>query len=374
MTRARRTAGRRGSSGLTFVSGTIPRDWQVTPEWMTHAISGRHPGARVTRVRLVDRSDGTSSRARFELEYADGSGPRTVFAKTKGNWLRRVLQAMTANAFIEGRLYESGLDLPIEHPVFYYGAVDTRRLNDLIVMEDVCERGAVLNDATTPLAPEDVATGLRGLARMHSRFWEYSDASHQELAWVRRWQASEMFQLLLRSGCKRGTARLADFLPAEVVAGGPAMMVQSWADYLRTVNVGPATLLHGDAHVGNTYLLPDGELGFYDWGVMRKGNWSFDVGYFMVSSLTESDRREHAKTLLTEYLAALDLPGGSPSLDEAWLRFRASPAYGLAIWVTTGAEDNYQQPKICQALSSRFGSAFTELDTPSAIRELAALG
>jgi Phosphotransferase enzyme family len=355
------------------VSGPIPRDWQVTPEWMTRAVSSQHPDARVSHVRLVDRSDGTSSRARFEMEYAYGAGPRTVFAKSKGNWLRRVLHAMTANAFIEGRLYESGLDLPVEHPVFYYGAVDTRRLNDLIVMEDVCERGAVLNDATTPLSPDEVARGLQGLARMHSRFWEYTPGSHPELAWVRRWQATRMFQFLLRIGCRRGTPRLQDFLPSQIVAQGPAMMVQSWASYLRTVNTGPATLLHGDAHVGNTYLLPDGELGFYDWGVVRKGNWSFDVGYFIVSSLTETDRREHAKTLLAGYLAALDLPtAGRPSPDEAWLRFRASPAYGLAIWVTTGAEDNYQAPKICQELSKRFASAFTELDTPSAIKELAA--
>jgi hypothetical protein len=71
--------------------------------------------------------------------------------------------------------------------------------------------------------------------------------------------------------------------------------------------------------------------------------------------------------------ATLDLPDAQcPDFDEAWLRFRASPAYGLAIWVTTGAEDGYQAPAICQALSQRFSSAFTELATPSAITELSA--
>jgi hypothetical protein len=338
---------------------------------MTHALAGRHPDARVDRVTLVDRSDGTSSRARFEMEYSKGTGPRTVFAKSKGNWLRRGLHAMTSNAFIEGRLYESRLDLPLEHPVFYYGAVDTWRLNDLIVMEDVCERGATLNDATTPLTAEAVSAGLQGLARMHSRFWEYSSSSHPELDWVKPWRATRLFQVLVRFGCKRGMPRLRDYLPGEITAQGPGRLVETWADYLGTVNTGPATLLHGDAHVGNTYLLPDGDLGFYDWGVVRRGNWSFDVGYFIVSSLSESDRSDHARELVAGYLAALDLPDAQrPDFAEAWLRFRASPAYGLAIWVTTGAEDGYQAPEICQALSQRFGSAFVDLDTPSAIEGL----
>jgi|ERR1035437_3176086 hypothetical protein len=355
------------------MSGSIPRDWKVTPEWMTMALAAQHPDARVSRVTLVDRSDGTSSRARFEMAYSAGTGPRTVFAKSKGKWLRRGLHAMTSNAFIEGRLYESGVDLSLEHPVFYYGAVDTWRLNDLIVMEDVCERGAVLNDATTPLSAEAVARGLQGLAKMHSGYWEYSSTTRPELNWVNPWRATRLFQVLLQFGCKRGTPRLKDYLPSEIVAQGPSMMVESWTKYLGTINQGPATLLHGDAHVGNTYLLPDGDLGFYDWGVVRKGNWSFDVGYFIVSSLAESDRRDHAKELLAGYLAALDLPDVQrPDFDEAWLRFRASPAYGLAIWVTTGAEDGYQAPAICQALAGRFSSAFTELDSPSAIKELSA--
>lgn len=46
----------------------------------------------------------------------------------------------------------------------------------------------------------------------------------------------------------------------------------------RLARTGPPTVLHGDAHVGNTYRLPEGRLGFYDWQFVRTGAWSHDVG------------------------------------------------------------------------------------------------
>lgn len=355
---------------MSTESRSVPSTWNVSLEWMQNVVRGQYPSAELSSFKRVGGTDGTSSRALFALEYTGGSGPRTVFAKSKGNWLRRVLQYMTGNAFIEGRLYESRADLRLEHPVFYYGAVDTRRLNDVIVMEDVSQRGAILNEATTPLSVDAVGNGLQELAKMHSSFWNYSADTHPQLNWVQQWESTRMFRFLLKFGCKRGTACLLDWLPESVVSPGPMMMVDAWTDYLQSICTGPQTLLHGDAHVGNTYLLPDGTLGFYDWGVVRRGHWSFDVGYFIISCLSKEDCRKHAKDLLQVYIDALDIAEAKPSIDEAWLRFRCSPAYGLAIWVTTGAEDGYQKPEICQALSERFSDAFVELDTLAALREI----
>lgn len=346
----------------------IPRDWEISPDWMTAVLQRHHSGAQVSEVRRVGGSDGTSSRAVFELEYAAGAGPRRVFAKTKGDPLRRVFQWMTDNAFIEGRLVQSAVDLPIEHPTLYYGAIDRLRLNDVIVMEDVLQRGARLNDANRPLSVEEVSRGLRGLAAMHSRFWGLTDTTAPDLAWVRPWRASRTFSFLIRLGCSRGLPRLAGHVPNDVVELGTKGLVSYWQRHVRSVSNGPQTLLHGDAHVGNCYTLPDGDVGFFDWGVMRRGHWSFDVSYFVVSALSVEDRREHAAALVEEYRTALEIPDSArPSADEAWLRFRAATPYGLAIWITTGAEDNYQAPEICQNLAGQFGQAFVDLDTPSAM-------
>src|SRR5919204_96471 len=90
---------------------------------------------------------------------------------------------------------------------------------------------------------------------------------------------------------------------------------------------GPQTVLHGDPHPGNTYALPGDRTGFYDWQLIRTGNWSHDVGYFLAGSLSVADRREHERELLGGYLGALREAGADPPpLDHAWQRYRASPA------------------------------------------------
>ncbi len=358
---------------MVVLAPRIPRDWNVSADWMTQALADRHPGAVVSEVVRVDGSEGTSSRAVLRLAYSEGAGPGTVFAKTKGDPLRRVFQWMTDNSFIEGRLAESGVALQVEHPVFYSGVVDRWRLNDMVVMEDVAARGAVLNDATTPLSVDEVASGLRGLARLHSAYWHFDPRTAPGLEWVTTCSAGPTFRFLIRLGCSRGLPRLRSHLPDQVAALGVGGLIDQWRRQVRTVTTGPRTLLHGDAHVGNTYTLPDGELGFYDWGVVRRGHWSFDVGYFIISALDVTDRRAHAAELVETYRTALELDEcDRPSADEAWLRFRSSPPYGLAIWITTGSEDQYQAPEVCVRLVERFGQAFVDLDTPSALTRLGA--
>lgn len=348
----------------------IPRHWDVSPEWMTRVIATAHPGAVITEVARVGGSEGTSSRAILELTYGAGGGPARVFAKTKGDPVRRLFQWMTDNAFIEGRLAMSGAPLPLEHPTFYAGVVDRLRLNDMVIMDDVSLRGAVLNDATCPLSVDEVANGLRGLARLHSRYWGFHSPGCDGLGWVDPCRAPPTFRFLVRLGCIRGIPRLRAHLPAEVAGLGPGGMIGYWRRHIGSVQRGPQTLLHGDAHVGNTYTLPDGEVGFYDWAVLRRGHWSFDVGYFIISALDVAARQAHASELLEVYRTALDVPEPErPSREEAWHRFRMSTPYGLAIWVTTGAEDGYQDPEICQNLAARFGQAFLDLDTPSALSD-----
>lgn len=357
--------------GSLINTSPIPANWQFSPQLMTAVIAARHPGAQVSAVRLVDGSDGTSSRARIGLTYSAGSGPATVFAKTKGDWKHRFLHLATGNAFIEARLFGAQIPLPIEHPAIYHTAVDRPRLNDLVVMEDLTLRNVILNDATRPLSVDQVASGLRGLARMHSALWRFTSSSHPGLAWVQPWKATRVFQWLMKFGCMRGIPRLQTHLPKEVLALGADGMVACWAQYLKLLSHGPMTLLHGDAHVGNTYLTAQKELGFLDWGVVRRGNWSFDVGYFIISALDIAVRRAHENALVEEYRNALQVPADElPTSYDAWMLYRASPAYGLAIWVTTGAEDGYQSPAVCQALSRRFGAAFVDLDTPAALAKL----
>jgi hypothetical protein len=61
-----------------------------------------------------------------------------------------------------------------------------------------------------------------------------------------------------------------------------------------------------------------------------------------------------------------ELGGG----DDAWLWYRASAAYGLAIWLSTLGTDGYQAHDVSRELVARYAAAFVELDTTGALAAL----
>jgi aminoglycoside phosphotransferase (APT) family kinase protein len=354
-----------------MTSPTIPTAWaDVTAEWMNGAIARVHPDARVSDVKVLLEDDGTNRRARFGLSYATGSGPETVFVKAEAPAHREV-HARNGNLFNEADLYSSGVVIPVDHPVPYRVVIDRPALDYVIVMEDLAQRGADPRDATRPLTVEQTANGVRSLAALHTAFWDFSGDTRPELAWVQTWEPTEGFQYGLRRRVPTGLERAAEVLPDEVARHDGDEIVDLWVRFVSSLTSGPMTLLHADPHIGNTYVLPDDEVGFLDWEVTRRGNWSQDLGYFLIGALTEDDRRASQDELLNEYLAALDVPAESrPSRDEAWRRYRASAAYALAIWLSTLGTDGWQRREVSLALAQRFAVAFAELDTADALDEL----
>jgi hypothetical protein len=272
------------------------------------------------------------------------------------------------NLFNEARLFASGVTLGVDHPIVYKSIVDRLRLDFLLVMEDLTQRGADPRDATRPMSVEQVADGLRGLARLHSQYWGFSARTHSQLRWVKTWEPSQGWQVGLKKRIPIGLHRAVGKLPAAVAKYNGDQIVELWARYVASLTKGPMTLLHGDAHIGNTYVLPDGGVGFLDWQVVRRGEWSQDVGYFLIGSLTQEDRRRSENELLEEYRQALDVPSDQrPSAEQVRLRYRATPAYGLAIWLSTLGTDGWQSPEVSLSLSQRYAAAFVELDTISAL-------
>jgi Phosphotransferase enzyme family len=349
---------------------SIPQGWdEITAEWMTAALSGHFPGATVSHVAVVMRDDGTNRRARLQLTYSAGTGPSTVFAKAVDPE-HADLVALTSGLYHEPRLFTSGVVLPLDHPVVYAAIIDENRRDFLMVMEDVVARGADPRDSTRPLSIDQAANGVRGLARMHSQFWGDRLDAQPALGWLEPFVAFEGMQYAPLHIAYEG---LGDTVPAEITAlSGTELFVDIWARYIGTLTTSPQTLLHGDPHVGNTYVLPDDDVGFLDWQMARRGNWSLDLGYFLQGALTIEDRRGAEQDLLGEYRNALTLPDDElPSIDEVLLRYRASVAHGLAIWMATSSGgDAWQSAEISLTLAQRYAVAFVDLDTRSALEAI----
>ncbi|WP_081290259.1 GNAT family N-acetyltransferase [Mycobacterium asiaticum] len=335
---------------------------------MTAVLAVRHPGCTVAAVKVTTRDDGTNRRARLQMTYSAGNGPATVFAKAADPAHKEMIR-MTSGMFHEPRLFTSDVELPLEHPLVYTALIDEDDYDFVMIMEDLTARGADPRDATRPMTVEQVATGVRGLARMHGKYWGERALREPGLHWLEPFLPWDGMQY---APLHQAQQNLGDDAPPQVLALTIDQLIGSiWKPYIETLTNSPQTLLHGDPHIGNTYVLPSGEVGFLDWQVARRGNWSLDLGYFLQGALTTEDRRSSERGLLEEYRAALGLPSAElPSLQEIWLRYRASVAHGLAIWLcTASAGELWQRPDIAIALAQRYSAAYADLDTSAALDE-----
>lgn len=338
-----------------------PRSWaDITPEWLTRALSGRFPGVRIAEAYVDQVASGTNSRATVRLSYAVGSGPARVFIKREGSVLNRLALTALGAREAEARLAQADPHLPLEHPAFLASAVDRRRLATVVVLEDVTLRGARPHLATEPLTVEQVASGLAGLARLHAAYW--CRPLTGPLGFVRPWRLGPMWEPVAWGGfmhARRRLRRLGVDLPASV---DPAALARGFRGWALTAATGPLTLLHGDPHPGNTYALPDGTTGFYDWQLVRVGSWAHDVGYLLVSSLAIAERRGAERELLAAYLQELAAAGApAPPVEEAWELYTHTPVYGLGAWLQTVAGGGFQPDPVCVATIERFAAAYVDL-------------
>lgn len=342
----------------------IPSSWDdVSPGWMTAALAPRFPGVEVGDVTLLLRDDGTNRRARFGLSYAGGEGPATVFLKACDP-AHAKLNARTGGVLNEPRLFAGEVSLAVDHPRVHRSLIDEPALDFLLVMEDIVARGGDPRDATRPLTIDQAADGVRGLARLHSGWW--GDRFDERLSWVEPFAAWKGMGV----GVDMGLDTVGDVIPTEVRRLAGAGIERAWLAFVGTLADGPQTLLHGDPHIGNTYVLPGDRLGFLDWQVVRRGNPSLDLGYFLQGAVTVEDRRRCEEDLVRAYHDALDVPAGErPPFDDVWLRYRASAAHGVTIWVATAAS-NWQRAEVSLALAERYSAAFADLDAAQACDEL----
>ncbi|MGC9963754.1 MAG: phosphotransferase [Acidimicrobiales bacterium] len=343
----------------------VPRSLdELTASFMTRAISRRCPGAVVGDVTVGAVEDGTNRRAAVSLRYARGTGPGSVFVKSQGRMLNRMALVALGALATEARLADSGIVLPLEHPRPYAAGVDWLRLATVVVMDDVTESDGRPNDATTPLSLEEARSGLDGLAELHATYWD--TPLPPRLAFLRPWRLRRSWAIVSRASLCRGIRRLEQTEHLERLP--PAVNARNLEEQFRRsatlAAFGPRTVLHGDPHPGNTYSLPGCRTGFYDWQLVRTGNWSHDVGYFLVSSLDVSDRRTHDKELLLGYLETLRHSGvDPPGFAHAWARYRATPAFGLATWLHTLSAGSFQPVDVCTTTIRRFATAYEDLET-----------
>lgn len=392
---------------------------RLTPEIVTALLAEQRPDAVVTDLKVVrsaNRGDGvasTADRVLLDLEYEEDVGlPRRMLLKTVllhrglrfgpsaiqmtgavlgalgslpfgsrlrpwvfsaiGAYQRRYPQAPDAMYINEVRFYRTiRSDLSIEAPQCFGSVFDETHRSFGVLMEDLTLRGARFPNALTSVTVDEIRGLVATLAALHARYWE-SPAFGSELQWLATPISGGMYPTFQALGLDLIRNQVeTNAYKAEALEPLGKSVDELW-DALwkaqRMLATGPQTLLHGDPHIANTYLLPDGHGGFLDWQLMVKGRWAHDFTYVLTTGLASDDRREHERDLLKFYLDELRRHGveSPPGQNEAWLRYRQAAIWGLVIGWLIAPTENYGEA-ITAANISRLVAAVQDLETLEAL-------
>lgn len=321
----------------------------------------------MAKAHLAEVVDGTNRRARFLLEYETGEGPASVFVKAPGRLINRLALSVLKALDTEAELAISRTELPLEHAELLAGVPGRGWAGSFVVLEDVVGRGAVPNRPRDALTPAAVRSGLSELAKLHARFFDRP--LPPRLSFVSPWRLGATWATVSGPSLARARRLLAKLgSSAWPQSASLVLLERQFRASAALAARGPLTLLHGDPHLGNSYSLPGERIGFYDWQLLRLGHLSHDLSYFIVGSLTVSDRRQHEKELVSQYLEALGSAGArAPGFAETWERYRAGPAFGLVTWLHTLSARSFQADEDCLAMIERYSAAYDDLGSARAL-------
>lgn len=349
----------------------------LTTDVLGAALADHTPGVVVEHVEIVATKQAgqgvasTADRVIVDLTYASGTG---------GDLPRRlILKTMLASPHAPHAMYENEVrfyreirpDLAIETPRVFASHFDRPTGRFGLLLEDLTARDARFPSALDPVSLAEVRSLLGNLATLHAHFWD-SPRFATDLSWVPTPMSGGMFEVFDSIGLALIEDQVARHpFKADLIAPLGRTVAQMWEplwQLQRLHTLAPTTLLHGDPHVGNAYLLPGERGGLLDWQLAVRGSWAHDVTYLLVTALDTETRRVHQRDLLAEYLDQLASAGVAtvPTADIAFSQFRAAALWGLIIGWLICPPENYG-PEITVTNIARLVAAVEDLETFAAI-------
>ena len=347
---------------------------EITPEWMTAALRIRAPEVIVRDVEVIDVQHGTCTKVRLGLDLDERGRlagiPDQVMLK--GGFEEHSDSMMHLHE-VEARAYRDlfpEVDFPT--PSSYFADYDEEANNGMVIMEDLALRGVSFNNALHPRSPDEVSQGVRALARFHAATWNSSEFESGRWSWVQpgipfmrdylleRYLVPDVWKHYVE--LPRGAATSSRFHDLEWAKDAMARLA-------RLGERRPHVVLHGDPHVGNTYVAADGSPEFLD-PMTRRDSAMWDVSYYTTVALDTADRRICDRDLLREYLEELVRSGvdDAPSFDDALPDYGAYLAYGYLVFLINSTD--FLPEAINTACTARFSDAMLDHDTAGRLLEI----
>jgi hypothetical protein len=367
---------------MNFRIPLTPEEFDVTI--LEKLIQAKYPDIQLNSIVLVDAalsSEGeervsTAGRITFDALYANDMGM---------NLPKRLMIKVARPEFVEIPLYENevniylrlGDEILMKMPRCFGGFRDHESLSFGLVLEDLRTNHVTFENVLSRFRAEDTEALLGQLALLHAPYWE-SPRFNDDLHWVQPHTSGPIHDLfsLEKGGVhfliehEIATHQFKRELVESIGQSSKSLAEQVARVQKHQANL-PCTLLHGDAHVGNTYKTKDGERGYLDFQLSARGFCMHDVSYTIVTSLAVKDRRQHELNLINGYRERLIELGvhTPPSLDMLFEEYRRAMAWNLYIGWLTSPTENYGW-EITVGNLIRLASAYRDLESAKAIDEL----
>ncbi|MAT50158.1 MAG: aminoglycoside phosphotransferase [Porticoccaceae bacterium] len=346
---------------------------QVTPEWLTRVLQLRFPDLEVRSFAFIEVNNTHTTKLRLSLDLNEAGiamgFPHNVCLKA--NWSGSPLSSGAGICELEARFYRYFRDqLAIPAPVAYYADWDEDRFNQgLVIMEDLVDAGVSFSSTNDPINADEAARSIEGLAVMHASCWGndiLDDHPWLKVAMSADCSDPNMYHSLeehMRHNNQLPRRRAV--LPGWFLSQ-PERLSRAY-DALAAHEVakpGPRTLIHGDAHLGNSYVTPGGERRWLDWQIVRRGTPWRELNYFLISAMTIEERRGNERHLLQHYMDLMASKGCEmPDSESAWNEYRLWDIYGLASF--NGSRDEWGPENAIFAGVERFSAAIQDHDSLS---------
>ena len=350
---------------------------------MQRLINTKYPDVTVGSIRIVDAA--LSSEGEQTVSTARRIGVEVDYGTTAGLHLpRRLIVKVARPGMGDLPLYDNevnvyfrlGDELPVNTPRCLGVVRDAPSSSFGLVLEDLRPQGIQFPSVLTPTTPGDLEKLLDQFAALHAKYWE-SPRFDDDLAWVHPHASGPIHELFNHEG---GVPMLVNWEVqtqqfkrelVESVGETTGSLLEKIAVAQAHQATLPLTLVHGDAHIGNTYRMPDGSHGLLDYQLTAHGFCMHDVAYVIVTGLSVQDRRRHERELIAYYRNRLihagltDVPS-TPDLEQEY-RYAAAWCFYIG-WLTTPLENYGWEINVANHI--RLATAYRDLDSNEALSRL----
>ncbi|RFU32756.1 hypothetical protein B7463_g3571, partial [Scytalidium lignicola] len=328
-----------GAKGVINSNEPLPATPQeITADWLTKIL-----GHKVKTATIVKEIHSTASKILLELTYYEDVGDNApTQICVKGGFNQQLIALHPSLIWTYRReaelYYYIGPIASMNLPRTWYSGTDTVNGQGLVVMANLAAEGCDFGQPLESWSADRVRAGVEQLAALHGKTW---GASVEEFPWLAgdKQMGGNPLQGVISSLLSppawemRFTTSAPPPLP-EAIANRERME-RAFKTMWATENPTFRCVVHGDAHIGNTFIRPDGTPGFIDWQAPHAGVALQDVAYFITGSLDTEERRKHEVSIVEHYLQALHQAGGPKfEKDDVWDDYRKHVLHGLA-WALT---------------------------------------